>query len=91
MVDVQLEIICLAGDDLTLDAGRESRAEGSHQPEKYLGSRTMSSSSPLDDLAIQHKGTCSLSAFGSICHQAPDWARWPAHSAGSNRQFPEQK
>ncbi len=88
MVDVQLEIICLAGGDLTPDAGRESRAEGSHQPEKYLGSRTMSGSSPLDDSAIQHKGTGSLSAFESICHQAPDWAHWTAHSAGSNRTIP---
>ena len=49
MVDVQLEIICLARGDLTPDAGRESRAEGSHQPEKYLGSRTMSGSNLWDD------------------------------------------
>ena len=44
MVDAQREIVCLAGGDLAPDAGHESRAEGSHQPEKYLGSRTMSGS-----------------------------------------------
>ena len=53
---------------------RGSRAVDFCQPEKYLGSRTMSGSSPLDDSAIQHKGTGSLAAFESICHQAPDWA-----------------
>ena len=44
MVDAQLEIVCLAGGDLAPDAGHESRAEGSHQPEKCLGSKTMSGS-----------------------------------------------
>ena len=55
MVDVQLEIICLSRGDLTADAGRESRAEGSRQPEKCPGSRTMSNSSPLGGLAAQRK------------------------------------
>ena len=55
MVDVQLEIICLARGDLTPDAGRESRAEGSHQPEKCLGSRTMSGSNPWGDFVVAHK------------------------------------
>ena len=61
MVDAQLEIVCLAGGDLASDAGHESRAEGSHQPEKYLGSRTMSGSSPLGGLAVQHKERGNLS------------------------------
>ena len=71
MVDAQLEIICLAGGDLTPDAGRESRAEGSHQPEKYPGSRTMSGSSPLGGLAAQHKERDSLSVVGLKSRQVP--------------------
>ena len=71
MVDAQLEIICLAGGDLTPDAGRESRAEGSHQPEKYLGSRTMSGSSPLGGLAAQHKERGNLSVIGLKFRQVP--------------------
>ena len=45
MADVKLEIVYLARGDLIPDAGRESRAEGSHQLEKYLDNRTMSGSS----------------------------------------------
>ena len=56
MVDVQLEIICLARGDLTPDAGRESWAEGSRQPEKCPCNRTMSDSNPWDDSAGAHKG-----------------------------------
>ena len=52
MVDVQLEIVCMAGGELAPDAGHESRAEGSHQPEKYLGSRTISGSSPWDGCGV---------------------------------------
>ena len=44
MVDVQLKIVYLARGDLTPVAGCESRAEGSHQPKKFLDSRTMSGS-----------------------------------------------
>ena len=55
MVDVQLEIIYLARGDLTPDAGRGSRAEGSHQPEKCLGNRTMFGSSHWDDLVDWHR------------------------------------
>ena len=55
MVDVQLEIICLAMGELTPDAGRESRAEGSRWSEKRLDSRTMSSSNPWGDLVVAHK------------------------------------
>ena len=69
MVDAQLELICLVGGDLTPDAGRESRAEGSHQPEKYPGSRTMSDSSPLGGLAAQHKERDNPSAVELIFHQ----------------------
>ena len=71
MVDVQLEIICLAGGDLTPNAGRESRAEGSHQPEKYPSSRTMSGSSPLGGLAAQHKERDNLSLVGLKFRQVP--------------------
>ena len=62
MVDAQLEIVCLAEGDLAPDAGHESRAEGSRQPAKYPGSRTMSGSSPLDGWAAQHKERDNLSA-----------------------------
>ena len=71
MVDAQLEIICLAGGDLTPHAGRESRAEGSHQPEKYLGSRTMSGCNPLGGLAAQHKERDNLSVVGLKFRQVP--------------------
>ena len=71
MVDAQLEIICLAGGGLTPDAGRESRAEGSHQPEKCLGSRTMSGSSLSGGLAAQHKGRDNLSVVGLRFHRVP--------------------
>ena len=71
MVDVQLEIICLARGDLTPDAGRESRAEGSRQPEKYLGSRTMSGSNLSGGLAAQHKGRDNLSVIELRFHRVP--------------------
>ena len=71
MVDVQLEIICLARGDLTPDAGRESRAEGSRQPEKCLGSRTMSGSNLSGGLATQHKGRDNLSIVGLRFHRVP--------------------
>ena len=71
MVDVQLEIICLARGDLTPDAGRESQAEGSHQPEKCLGSRTMSGSNLSGGLVAQHKERDNLSVIGLKFHQVP--------------------
>ena len=71
MADVQLEIVCLARCELALDAEHESRAEGSHQPEKYLGSRTMSGSSPLGGLAAQHKERGNLSVVGLKFRQVP--------------------
>ena len=71
MVDTQLEIICLAGGDLTPNAGRESRAEGSHQPEKYLDSRTMSGSNLSGGLAAQHKERDNLSVVELRFHQVP--------------------
>ena len=86
MVDVQLEIICLARGDLIPDAGRESRAEGSHQPEKCPGSRTMSGSSPLGGLAAQHKERGSLYGVEWRFHQVPGSARWRTHSGGSDKK-----
>ena len=71
MVDAQLEIVCLAGGELAPDAGHESRAEGSHQPEKYPGSKTMSDSSPLGGLAAQHKERGNLSIVGLKFRQVP--------------------
>ena len=71
MVDVQLEIICLARGDLIPDAGRESRAEGSRQPEKCPGSRTMSGSNLSGGLAAQHKERDNLSVIGLKFHQVP--------------------
>ena len=71
MVDVQLEIIYMVRGDLTTDAGRESRAEGSHQPEKCLGSRTMSGSNLSGGLAAQHKGRDNLSVIGLKFHRVP--------------------
>ena len=71
MVDVQLEIICLARGDLIPDAGREGRVEGSHLPEKYPGSRTMFDCSPLGGLAAQHKERGNLSVVGLKFRQVP--------------------
>ena len=71
MVDVQLEIICLARGDLIPDAGRASRAEGSRQPEKCPGSRTMSGSNLLGGLAAQHKERDNLSVVGLKFRQVP--------------------
>ena len=71
MVDAQLEIACLAGGDLAPDAEHESRAEGSHQPEKCPGSRTMSGSSPLGGLAAQHKEKGNLAVVEWRFRQAP--------------------
>ena len=71
MVDVQLEIICLARGDLIPDAGRESRAKDSHQAEKCVGSRTMSSSNLSGGLAAQHKERDNLSVVGLKFHQVP--------------------
>ena len=71
MVDAQLEIVCLAGGELAPNAGHESRAEGSHQPEKYLGSRTMSGSSPFGGLVAQHKERGNLSVVELRFHQVP--------------------
>ena len=72
MVDAQLEIICLAGGDLTPDAGRESRAECSHQPVKYPDNGTTSGSNLLDDSAVQCKEKGNLSAAELKCCQAQD-------------------
>ena len=85
MVDVQLEIIYLARGDLIPDAGRESRAEDSHQPEKCPGSRTMSGSSLSGGLAAQHKERDNLSVIGLRFHRAPGWAHWHIHFGGSDR------
>ena len=85
MVDVQLEIICLAMGDLTPDAGRESRAEGFHQPEKCLGIRTMSGSNLSGGLAAQHKGRDNLSVIGLRFHRAPSWAHWHIRFGGSDK------
>ncbi len=76
MVDAQLETICLAGGGLTPDAGRESRAEGSHQPEKCLGRRTISGSNLSGGLAAQHKEIDNLSVVGLRFHRAPSSVRW---------------
>ena len=64
MFDVQPEIIYPVRGELTPGAGHESRAKGSHQPEKYLGSRTMSSSSLWGDLVDLHKEKWRLSVVG---------------------------
>ena len=85
MVDVQLEIICLARGDLIPDAGRESRAEGSRQPEKCLDNRTMSSSSLWDDLVGGHKEKSRLSDAGLRHRQVPSFVHWHTHSGGSSR------
>ena len=71
MVDVQLEIICLARGDLTPDAGRESWAEGSRQPEKCPGSRTTSGSSLWGGLAAQRKEKGNLSVVGLRFYRVP--------------------
>ena len=71
MVDVQLEIISLARGDLTPDAGRESRAEGSCQPEKCPDSRTKSGSNLSGGLVAQHKGRDNLSVVGLRFHRVP--------------------
>ena len=71
MVDAQLEIVCLAGGDLAPDAGHESRAEGSRQPEKCPSSRTMSGSNLLGGLAAQHKERGNLSIVGLKFRQVP--------------------
>ena len=84
MADVKLEIVYLARGDLIPDAGRESRAEDSHQPEKCLGSRTMSGSNLSGGLVAQHKGRDNLSVVGLRFHQA----RWHIHSGGSNKITP---
>ena len=88
MVDVQLEIIYLARGDLTPIAGRESRAEASHQPEKCPDSRSTFGSKILGDSAAQHKEKGSLSVAGLRCRQAQDWARWHVLIAGSCRKVP---
>ena len=88
MVDAQLEIICLAGGDLAPDTGHESRAEGSRQPEKYPGSRTMSGSSPLDGLAAQRKERGNLSGVEWRFHQVPGSAHWRTRSGGSDKTAP---
>ena len=85
MADVQLEIVYQARGDLIPDVGLESRAEDSHQPEKCLGSRTMSSSSLLGGLAAQHKERDNLSVIGLRFHRAPGWAHWHIHFGGSDR------
>ena len=71
MVDVQLEIIFLARGDLIPDAGRESLAEGSRQPEKCLGIKTMSGSNLWGGLAARHKERDNLSVVGLRFHQVP--------------------
>ena len=71
MVDVQLEIICPARGDLIPGAGRESRAEGSCQPEKCPGSRTMSGSNLSGGLAAQHKERDNLSVVGTELQAGP--------------------
>ena len=71
MVDVQLEIICLARGDLIPDARRESWAEGSRQPEKCPGSRTMSGSNLSGGLVAQHKERDNLSVVGLKSRQVP--------------------
>ena len=85
MVDVQLEIVYLARDDLIPDVGLESQAENSHQPEKCLGSRTMSGSNLSGDLAAQQKGRDSLYVAGLRFRQAPSWARGHIRFDGSDK------
>ena len=72
-------------DGWTQGAGRGSRVEDFHQPEKCLGSKTTSDSNPLGDSAVQHKERGSFSAAELRCHQVQDWACWHVHSADLNR------
>ena len=84
-VGARLESAYPAESDLAPDAGHESRAEGSRQPEKCPGNKTMSGSSPLDGLAAQHKERGSLSGVEWRFHQVPGLARWRTHSSGSDK------
>ena len=86
--DVQRPSVCLLADGWTQGAGRESRVEASHQPEKCPNSRTTFGSKILGDSAAQHKEKGSLSVAGSRCRQAEDWAHWHVHFAGSYRKVP---
>ena len=88
MVDVQLEIICPARGDLIPGAGGESRAEGSRQPEKCPGSRTMSGSNLSGGLAAQHKEMDNISVVGLKFHQVASYAHWHIHFGGSGKITP---
>ena len=85
MEDVQQQITCPAAGGWIQGAERGSRAEGSRQPEKCPGNRTMSDSNLLDCSVVKHKEKGSLSIAELRYHQVLDWARWHVHSAGLSR------